>query len=222
MTFTKRDLASHLTLGQRLRQLREESNFTLEGVAKELRVAPKYIQAIENGRYSELPGLVYARSFCRQYVNFVGLNPDSAMERFDQEYALIATTKQPLRPLPPARVSTEHHWLRRHGRLIVAGVVIFIVVSYVGGQVYRVFAPPRLIVIQPAADLSTTEDQIRVSGQTEPNVIVAINGQSVAVSAAGQFSELVDVSAGLNTLRITATKKHSQPRVVIRQVLVEK
>lgn len=221
MTFAKRTMTASLTLGQRFQQLREETGLSVEAVAAKLHIAAKYVRAIEDGRYVDIPGLVYARQFVRLYADYLGLQADTAMERFDHEYRVVSKTSRLPRPLPPARVSTEHPWLRRHFRFVLASLIVAVVLAYISWQAYRLFTPPRLLVTEPPTDITTSQNQIRVSGQTEPNVTVAINDQAVAVNASGQFSESVDVSAGLNTLRITAAKKHSQPRVITRQVLVE-
>jgi transcriptional regulator with XRE-family HTH domain len=78
MTFTRRAITAPDTLGERLRQLREEAGWTIEEVGQRITVAPKYIAAIESGRYQDLPGLVYARNFVKLYVELVKLEPLAA------------------------------------------------------------------------------------------------------------------------------------------------
>lgn len=221
MVFQKRDLAGPQTLGQRLRQLRQESGWSIETIAAELKIATKYVQAIEDGRYDLLPGQVYARIFVRLYARRMELDEAAVMSRFAEEYQVVTAAKPSGRPLLVPRAKTDPPWWRRYRRFMVAGVVIGGVLIYFSWQVWRLYSPPRLVVNEPPADVATTEGSVVVRGQTEPGAEVTINRQPVEVTSNGQFSESVEIQRGLNTLRIAAKKPRSGERVVIRQVLFE-
>ena len=51
-----------LTLGQYLRQLREERGFSLEQLAQATRINPTYLRALENDEPSLLPSAVQGLS----------------------------------------------------------------------------------------------------------------------------------------------------------------
>jgi len=85
----------------------------------------------------------------------------------------------------------------------------------------RVVFPPKLAVITPAQNILTTESQLMVSGESEREAEVKINGEIVLNNHGGQFSQLVNLKKGLNNLVITAKKKYSREKTVIRQVIVE-
>jgi len=221
MVFQKRSLAGPETLGHRLRQLRQEARLSLDDLARELKVASKYLAAIEDGRYQDLPGQVYARSFVRLYVARFGLNEAAAMERFDQEYALTQAARPSVRPLLAPRAKTDLSWWWRHLRLLFAVLIVLLAASYFGWQIISLYIPPDLLVIQPPTDMTTKEATITVSGQTDPGARVSINNQTIEVQENGQFSEQVDLRLGLNTLEVTSKKTRSGERIVVRQVLVE-
>ena len=221
MTFTKRPLSAGTMLGERLRLLREENSQTVAELSQQIHISQKYIQAIEEARYRDLPGQVYARQFVRQYAQAMDTDVDLALKIFDEEYPIVAKTGQPPRPLLTPRARTEFTWWRRHLRLIIAIAVLLVTMTYLGIQAARIFLPPHLVITQPAGDIATKKLNIVVSGTTDPNATVTINDQSVQTTIAGQFNEPVDLHSGLNTLKITAVKKHGQQKVIIRQVLVE-
>ncbi|MBI5466844.1 MAG: helix-turn-helix domain-containing protein [Candidatus Kerfeldbacteria bacterium] len=221
MTFVQRPLPASNTLGERLRQLREESNISLDELGRLTQVAPKYLAAIEQGTYRDMPGQVYARQFVRRYAEVMQTDVDFALNLFDQEYRIVRGGGVGERPLLTPRVNAEWPWWRRHIRIIVAVVVIAVVVVYLGLQLLRLYTPPELTILVPARDITTTETTITVSGVTEVGAAVTINGQDIQVTNNGQFSEQVDLRVGLNTLQIRAIKKHSAARMVTRQVLVE-
>lgn len=221
MSFRSRPIAAPETVGERLRQLREEANLTIDDLAEELSIAAKHLQAIEESRYQDLPGKVYARNFVRQYIARMDLNQAAAMERFEQEYAVVSAPQQRRNPLLPQRAQVEHPWWYRHGRLLMAGAVVVVVIGYFAWQIVQLLTPPALAVTDPAQDTSVTAATLTVRGNTEPNTEVKINNGPVEVAANGSFSVTVDLRVGLNTLKITAKKKRSGERVVVRQVLRE-
>lgn len=221
MTFVKRPLPSSNTLGERLRQLRREAGSSVNELGRQIQVAPKYLTAIEEGRYRELPGLVYARQFVRRYAASLQTDVDYALSLFDREYAIVRGGGLGERPLLTPRANTDFPWWRRHLRLLAASVITLGLLTYLGIQVVRLYTPPPLNIIQPAGDVTTKNNSITVGGLTVADARVTINGQDITVTNNGQFSDQVDLHAGLNTLRISAIKKHSRPQVVVRQVLVE-
>ncbi len=220
MTFQARELPQSATLGERLRQVRTDAGWTIEEAAKKTSIQAKYLTIIESGLYRQLPGPVYARSFVKRYALALGVQVEQVMELFDREYQIV-TSGRVERHLPSERVSTEHHWVRRHARLLIAGGVISLVLVYLGFQVDRLITPPTLIISQPSADITTRDRQVTIKGSTDVTAGVTINNQAVALGSTGSFSEKIDLSPGLNTLTVVAQKKHSRPRTVIRNILVE-
>jgi cytoskeleton protein RodZ len=73
------------TVGQLLRETRESYGSDIPRVAAALRIRASYLEAIENGRYDQLPGAVYAMGFVRAYAVHLGLDGDEAVRRFKLE-----------------------------------------------------------------------------------------------------------------------------------------
>lgn len=74
-----------LSTGEMLAIRREELGYSLAQAADALRIRYVYLQAIEDGRYHDLPGTAYAIGFVRSYAEFLGLEPEEAVKRFKQE-----------------------------------------------------------------------------------------------------------------------------------------
>ncbi|MBM7552681.1 helix-turn-helix domain-containing protein [Thalassobacillus pellis] len=74
-----------LDLGNRLKQARDAKELSLEDVQQVTKIQKRYLQAIENGDHSVLPGTFYARAFIREYAAAVGLDPDIIMEEHKSE-----------------------------------------------------------------------------------------------------------------------------------------
>ncbi len=220
MTFSKRPLVDGATLGDRLQTLRNESRLTIEDVASRLHISPKYLVAIESSRYRDLPGQVYAKQFVRRYAELLETDVAMAIGIFEQEYAVVTKTGPASRPLLTPRANTDFSWGRKYIRFIAAGIILVAVFAYIGLQVIQNFLPPQLLITQPSRDIATKQTTMTITGKTDPNATVTINDEAVQTTA-GSFTLTIDLHTGLNTLKISAIKKHSSARVVIRQVLVE-
>ncbi len=62
-----------------------------------------------------------------------------------------------------------------------------------------------LKVLQPQPDSTVSTVQVTVSGQTTPDAVVTVNGQTVDVAADGSFSTTVTLSQGTNSIEVVAS-----------------
>ena len=65
-----------------LRDGRLDRNETIEEVARTLRINRRYLEAIEEGCFDELPGSVYTLGFIRSFGDHVGLDGEDLVRRF--------------------------------------------------------------------------------------------------------------------------------------------
>lgn len=105
-----------------LRETRESLGYDLREVATMLRIRYPYLQAIEAGRFEELPGTAYAAGFLRSYAECLGLDPDTILTRYKDE-AAGRTRNQQLyfpTPVPEGRIPGGTVLL---GTMVLAGIV---------------------------------------------------------------------------------------------------
>ena len=68
-----------MTVGQNLRTQRETQKVSLESIAKDTRIKPAFLQALEEDAFDLLPAESYARGFIRCYSKYIGLNPEEIL-----------------------------------------------------------------------------------------------------------------------------------------------
>ncbi len=73
------DSRSH-SLGDLLRSARDRQGLDLTDIAGATNVRREYLAALEEGRYDELPGEIYARNFLRLYAKAVNEDPQRLLE----------------------------------------------------------------------------------------------------------------------------------------------
>lgn len=110
-------------VGHSLKVVRERRSFALADVSARLRIRRPYLEAIEEGRFGELPGAVYVSGFLRQYAEFLGLDPEQVLKTYQAESDGAVHHRPVLNfPMPRPEERTPRLWLVV-GALVLAGVV---------------------------------------------------------------------------------------------------
>ena len=107
------------TFGESLKRERELRGVTLEEISAATRIATRFLKAIENEAWDQLPGGVFNRGFVRAVSRYLGLDEENTVA----EYTL-AVGDRPSVPVwtgSPPVVTPEQPWL---AWIIVAVVVL--------------------------------------------------------------------------------------------------
>ncbi|WP_146101600.1 helix-turn-helix domain-containing protein [Rhodopila globiformis] len=91
---------SAVRAGADLREARERLGWPLPDVAAELRIRLAHLEALEDGRVSDLPGAVYAVAFTRSYARLLGLDAEEMVRRFKAEVADVSRRTELVFPIP--------------------------------------------------------------------------------------------------------------------------
>jgi cytoskeleton protein RodZ len=80
------------SVGQKLRETREQHNFSLEQVARDTHISKQFLEALETEQFSAIPGETYIIGFLRNYAEYLSLNPEEIVSL----YKNIQIQEQPL------------------------------------------------------------------------------------------------------------------------------
>jgi cytoskeleton protein RodZ len=118
------------TIGEALRAAREAQGRSLHDAAEATRIRSSYLEALEEERFGELGGNVYAKGFLRSYAGYLGVDPAPLLEA----YRAQETAEAPVFEHAPRVVGGLQPGRRGPGRLAVAivGVSIILLVSLWG------------------------------------------------------------------------------------------
>lgn len=180
-----RDEADYLSFmpGQRLKKARELRGMSVEQVARELNLTPRYVQAMEADSYKDLPEPAFVRGYMRRYAQLVKLSPDDIAAKFDQCYAEDKATPAPdVRPHNPIQVLgiIARRPKLRAGRLFAWLALAFILVL-VAGFLWNGFVSrgPVSVVDEPALP---TEPPVTVPVPVTPGSEPAVPGTATPPS----------------------------------------
>ncbi len=82
-------------IGKELKEIREEKGISLEEVAEKTKIPLRFLQAIENGRWEELPEEVYLRGFIKTYAEVLGLDGKKFVDNYKRSQSQEVTPDVP-------------------------------------------------------------------------------------------------------------------------------
>lgn len=88
------------SVGEILRDRREELGLDLNSIGETLRIRPHYLAALEQGRSDELPGPTYVIGFVRAYSHHLGFDAEKVLARFRSESTVLQTRPDLTLPVP--------------------------------------------------------------------------------------------------------------------------
>ncbi len=117
-TFAKEAIICEV--GAKLEKARQAKGLSKEQVLKELKFNASFLDALENGQWSEMPGEIYALGFLRQYAELLGVDVSNDIERIKTNtYELTTPLTYPDAPISPNRT-----WALIAALLFILGMII--------------------------------------------------------------------------------------------------
>lgn len=218
MSFSERPLNATDTIGELLQHGRKAMNLSVAQVAEQTRIGSRFIEALEQGRYKELPGSVYVRKYVSELCRLYTL----PFERLSEQLAREISVTQPKEVRLSPKSSAKPLQIPNLFRWGAVGILVAVVGTYFTWQVVRLITPPQIEVTQPSQDIVLDQLSVIVKGKTQPGAQITINEQAADVDEQGNFEEEVSLRPGLNRLEIAAQTKYSSQSIVVRQIVVEK
>jgi cytoskeleton protein RodZ len=113
--------------GERLKRERELREVSMEEITSATRIGPRFLDALENEDWEQLPGGVFNRGFVRSVARYLGLDE----EAFLAEYDLARNTQsQQEPPRPEERIPSPPRWVLF---ALVAGAVVLLLALITAG-----------------------------------------------------------------------------------------
>lgn len=206
------------TLGQILRETRTSKGLTLEQVEKATKIRKKFLHAIESDDYAVIPSQAYTKGFIKNYSEYLGLNSRNMMAFFRRQTEEVS--KSSLLPKRAQEAIDKPRYVLTPGRFIfiLVACLLLLLLGYFSLQYRQLQVPPKLIVDSPKEQVVTNAKRIDVTGTTDPDATVSINGVGVLVRSDGKFFDQVQLFPGANSITIVAVSRFGKSSTVTRVV----
>jgi len=161
---------------------RKSKRISVKKASEDLLINRENLEAIEASDWQSLPEPPFAQGFVRSYAEYLSLDVEHTLALFRREYDELkyqgkntAFSAKKRFYLTPARFAS-----------FLTIVVILIFIGYLVLQYLSVLSAPKLEVVSPADDLTTSIPVVAISGRTESGATVAVNGEFIAVNTDAQ------------------------------------
>lgn len=209
------------TIGEILIKVRYEKKLTLEEIEKQLRIRKKFLIALEENDWSKLPSLPYIKGFLKNYSSFLGLKSDEMLAIFRRQFhqqekagllpkGLTNPLDEPMIRFTPQLTGTI---------LTISFLVIFF--GYLFLQYLSFVNPPELSVESPKEGEIISSEKVTVKGKSDRDAVISVNNQKIALGENGEFTTILTLSPGINTISIEGTSKQGKKRTVTRTIQVQ-
>ena len=173
------------TVGQILKEARQKKGFSLQQVEKATKIRQRYLLAIEQDDFVNMPDMPYIQGFIKNYGDFLGLSSYTMLALFRRQFKKLSHQNQKIvqEPIKPSV------WQITPNKAIVMFLILLVIglFSYFFMQYQALHQPPPLRLIHPAQDLVVKEEVIAIYGNTDKDATLTINGEAVLVKEDGKF-----------------------------------
>ena len=207
--FKTKKVVESVTVGECFKSKREEMGITIHDLGAKLKIKPEYIESIENDDYGNLPPEVYVKGFIRAYAEFVGFDASKMVNMFKREVAVNDKIEKAPKKTPK-KVKYDPNYPIVTPRVVTfffSAIIVAVVGYYLWHQISSFSSKPYLLVKSPSENAIVGNPEISVEGETEKEVSIEINGQSVYVSADGKFNEIISLQPGRNQITVEAKNR---------------
>ncbi len=216
-------------VGEALQLARERKGVDLYRAERDTKIRLRYLAALEDSDYDELPAAVYTKGFLRNYAIYLGLDPDELLERWREEMdALRAAEHVAVAPPPQPLIEPGGRRLMLTPAMLVSGLVVLVIIAFVGyiGFQLLIYAKTTPITLtNPTNVVSQVNAQsIVLAGTASSRATIVITGPggkayNTIADEHGAWSRQVDLGLGRNDFSIVSidpvTQRRSDPPLAL-------
>ena len=185
------------SIGEKFKKRREERGLFIEQIARDTNISKKYIEAIENENFSEMPGEAYLLGFLRSYAEYLDIDPDEIV-------AIYKNTKIQEQPVPEELIPNKKPSLST--TVVIAAAVLAVAAAGAAGFYFFGSKGEKSVEMVEAGTaeekLAVSEEQPVSSGGNEYTMSDAFierrfeEGDVIKVSIDGSLYNIICSSIG--------------------------
>lgn len=201
-----------LTLGEKMRKIRNEKRIGLAEIAKSTKIQIEYLEYLENGDYNKLPADVYVRGFLKGFADYVGVNEDYLIKSFNKEKSIQKNIEGNGKE---EKISKNINLSRfsvtpKIVSIFFVSIFFLVLAIYLYKNLNNFVSNPSLVILNPAVNSLIDDSEVMVKGKTDVGNDLFINNQSVLVDDEGVFTENVVLREGINTITVRSVNQFNK------------
>jgi cytoskeletal protein RodZ len=197
------------TIGLALKEARERKRYSLGHLEELTKIKKVFLASLEKEEWTLLPEFPVVVGFVKNITKFLEMDERGAVALLRRDYP---PKKLSINPKPD--VSDKFTWSPKFTFLVGTGIIIALLLGYLGVQYIRFISPPPLRVTAPTENQIVKQTKLEVNGKTSSDATVKINNQPVLVSDEGEFSAEIGIFAGTKEIIVQAISRSGKETVV--------
>lgn len=213
---SENDNEQQIQIGKKLRDARQAKGYTLDDLQQLTKIQKRYLIAIEDENFAELPGDFYVRAFIKQYADTVGLDGNELLKEFNEqlpkaktaEYSDHISQAVETRANRRKTVSQGVSKVRQYMPTIIIACVIVIVLAAIWVTA----------IVRGHQDASTKIDNssVSVSGESRKKSSSSVKKSSKKATKKSTAIKLTEASRNTNSVTYNAASLKSDTKLQIK------
>lgn len=199
-------------LGEFLKKEREAKKIELVEFSKISKISKKSLIDMENSEFSKIPP-AYLELYLKKYAQILDLDYSDIKNKIPL-VSLRAKNDTLITPVSKFALTPK---------ILTSVTIIFLFFAislYFIYQFQNLFGLPTLKIDNPKDDVIIVQsDNLDISGKTDREGILKINGKKIALEEDGGFKESVNIHGGLNIIKIEAINLQGRKNSITKMIL---
>lgn len=209
------------TIGEILQEERLRHRLSIEKLAKQTQIKKKYLLALENNQFDQLPAATFVKGYIKIYGQLFGFDHQPLIAFLRRDYKESVKGQLVPREFLKPVLKKRQLWNPATFVIFSLAMIFITLITYVGLQWRMLNQPPSLEISAPAED-ELVAARVNVVGQTAADAVITVNSQPVAIQPDGSFTaEVYLPREGVNTISVEAQDRHGKTTLVQRSVKVK-
>jgi cytoskeletal protein RodZ len=127
-----------VSLGEELKRERELRDISLREISEATKISIRILEAIERNNFRALPGGIFNRNFLRAYADFIGIDSENVVRKYNQQFDGSNEHAPPVESIPGvgASILLQPQPEKKKGNKWLQIVLILILLTVVGIYFY--------------------------------------------------------------------------------------
>lgn len=192
----------------------------LEDVEKETKIRQRYLEAIEKNEFSRISDSTIVKGFIRNYSQALNLSPEYVLAVFRRDFCENEKGQIIPRGIVEPLDEKRFYWTPKATFVLAIFLLLGSFAFFFTRQYLKFSSAPPLEVISPKEG-QIFQEKLEVSGKTDKDASVKVDGTLISVSENGEFKEEITLPRGENVVTVEAVNRQGKKTIVNRKVKID-